>query len=130
MRFLDELKNLNLPKDKYAIFGSGPIGIRNLREVNDIDIIVKEDLWENLIKEYSLNETKGCIQIGQIEIFNNWSPWFNNVNKLIDTAEIINELPFVRLDYVMEWKSKLGREKDFKDLSLIKNYINSLDSEL
>lgn len=128
MQHLNELANLNLPKDQYAIFGSGPMGIRNLREVNDLDIIVKENLWSKLIKEYSLNEDKGCIQIGQIEIFNNWSPWFNNINELIDSSEIINGFPFVRLDYVMEWKSKLGREKDFKDLSLIKNYIHSLES--
>lgn len=128
MKYLDELNNLNLPKDQYAIFGSGPIGIRNIRDVNDLDIIVKESLWNKLIKEYSLNEDKGCIQIGQIEIFNNWSPWFNNINELIDSAEIINNFPFVRLDYVMEWKSRLGREKDLKDLSLIKKYIDSLDS--
>lgn len=123
MKYLDELQNLNFKNGEYAIFGSGPIGIRNLREVNDIDLIVKEELWNKLIKEYSFNEDKGCIQIGHIEIFKNWSPWFNDVNELIDSAEIINGLPFVRLDYVLEWKSKLGREKDFKDLGLIKKYI-------
>ena len=127
MKYLDELTNLNLPKDQYAIFGSGPLGIRSLREVSDLDIIVKDNLWNKLIKEYSFNEDKGSIEIGKIEIFNNWLPWFNDVNKLIDSAEIIDGFPFVRLDYVMEWKSKLGREKDFKDLSLIKNYINSLN---
>lgn len=127
MKYLDELTNLNLPKDQYAIFGSGPLGIRNLREVSDLDIIVKDNLWNKLIKEYSFNEDKGSIEIGGIEIFNNWLPWFNDVNKLIDSAEIIEGFPFVSLDNVMEWKSKLGREKDFKDLSLIKNYINSLN---
>ena len=43
MRYLDEVKRLNLPKDKFAIFGSGPIAIRGLREARDIDLIVKKD---------------------------------------------------------------------------------------
>jgi len=44
MKYLDELKSLNLPKDKFAIFGSGPLAIRNMRENKDIDIIVNREL--------------------------------------------------------------------------------------
>lgn len=39
--FLDELKALNLPAGQYAIFGSRPLAVRNLRDANDIDLIVK-----------------------------------------------------------------------------------------
>ncbi len=125
MKFLDELKTLNLPKDKFAIFGSGPICIRGLREANDLDIIVKEDLWNELIQKTANRDLiyQVSIKIGNIEIFKNWLPWFNDVNELIDTAEEINGFPFVRLDYVIEWKTKLGREKDLKDLELIKLFL-------
>ncbi|GAF93599.1 unnamed protein product, partial [marine sediment metagenome] len=54
MKYLDELKRLDLPKDKYAIFGSGPLAIRGLRENRDLDIIVKPELWEKLVNEYPI----------------------------------------------------------------------------
>jgi hypothetical protein len=120
MKLLSELENLNLPKDKYAIFGSGPICIRGLREANDIDIIVKDDLWDYLSTIYPVE--KESIKTGNIEIFKNWSPWFNDVSELINTAEIINGFPFVKLDYVIEWKKAMGREKDLKDLELINKH--------
>lgn len=43
-KLLAELKELNLPPDKYAIFGSGPLAVHNIKESEDIDIIVKPDL--------------------------------------------------------------------------------------
>ena len=42
MRLLKELEKLNLPKDKFAIFGSGPLAVRNLRTANDLDLIVND----------------------------------------------------------------------------------------
>jgi len=125
MKFFNELENLNLPKDKYAIFGSGPICIRGLREANDIDIVVKEDLWDYLTTIYPVNKEKELIRTGNIEIFKNWSPWFKDVNELINTAEIINGFPFVKLDYVIKWKKAMGREKDLKDIELINKHILS-----
>jgi hypothetical protein len=39
MRFLEELKKLNLPNDKFAVFGSGPMAICGFYENHDIDIV-------------------------------------------------------------------------------------------
>ncbi len=39
------VKDLKLPMGKHALFGSAPMGIRNLKECHDIDIVVTEDLW-------------------------------------------------------------------------------------
>ena len=41
LKYIDELKALKLPVGQYAIFGSGPLAIRNLKAASDIDIIVK-----------------------------------------------------------------------------------------
>jgi len=40
-----KVKNLELPAGKYALFGSAPLGIRGLKDCHDIDIVMKEDLW-------------------------------------------------------------------------------------
>lgn len=125
MKYLDEFKKLNLPKDKFAIFGSGPLAIRNLRENKDIDIIVKQDLWIDLTKKYEIiNEKGGLIRIGHIEIYKEWPP-FGNLNNLIDDADIINKFPFVKLKHVLRWKKFINREKDQKDIRLIENYFKS-----
>lgn len=127
MKYLDELKNLNLPTDKFAVFGSGPLGIRNLREINDLDIIVKISLWEELKENHPVqkNIEKGYeyIQIGNIEIYKVWGGGINNIDELIDEADIINGIRFVKMERVLEWKKKVNREKDQEDIKIIINYL-------
>jgi len=48
IQFLDELKQLNLPLDTYAIFGSGPLSVRGIRENHDLDILVTHSTWNIL----------------------------------------------------------------------------------
>jgi len=124
--YLKELKKLNLPKGKYAIFGSGPIAIRGLRDTHDLDVIVKNDVYKDLCAKYpSQIKTKpvNCIQIGNLEIGNEWLNDPGQVDEMIDAAEIINDFPFVRLKYVLKWKKQMGREKDLKDVQLIEEYL-------
>ncbi len=124
---LNKLKPLNLPKNKFAIFGSGPIVIRGFREARDIDIIVKKELWDELKKKYAkfIKNNPECIKIDNIEIYKDW-PGFDEVNQLIDEAEIIGGWPFVKLKYVLIWKKRIRREKDIKDIELIKKYYKGL----
>lgn len=120
---LSKLKKLNLPIDKYAVFGSGPIAIRGIRDSKDIDVIVKQDLWRELIKKYP-KENKDLIKIGLIEFSPEWFPEFKNINELIDNADVLNGIRFVKLKYVLEWKKKKAREKDKRDVKLIEKYLS------
>lgn len=131
---LAELKKLDLPKDKFAIFGSGPLAINGIRDSDDIDIIVKSDLWDELAKKYPKElekeyphlEKGKLIKIGDIEIYKNWKPWFEDVNNLIDDSDIFEGVKFVKLKYVLEWKKKYGRKKDQKDVQLIEEYMKKV----
>lgn len=128
---LNKLKFLNLPISEYAIFGSAPLGIRGIRETNyDLDLIVKPRLWKELKKKYEVSKFKGekeeviVIKIDEnIEVYNSWGEWFKDLNLLIDSAEIIQGFPFVKLKYVLDWKIKFNREKDKQDVKLIKKYL-------
>ncbi len=134
MKYLDELKKLNLPKDKYAVFGSGPLAIRGLRENKDIDIIVKLDLWQRLKKKYpdKIKKTEDdkaeSIYIGNIQIlevnYQDWSSFINDPDRLIDQAETIQGFPFVKLEHLLECKKIMNREKDWKDIELINGYLS------
>ena len=120
MQHLEELEKLDLPKDQFAIFGSGPLAIRKIRKAQDLDLIVKSELWEKLVEKHTLTE-RGCIEIGNIEIWNKWQP-FTDVNILIDDADIIEGHRYVKLRHVLHWKKTLTREKDLHDIELLEAY--------
>ena len=127
---LKDLKKLNLPKNEFAIFGSGPLAIRGIRDSRDLDIIVKPELWSNLaekhkIEEFKVEPKKQFIKIGEIEIYPDWLPWLKDIDKLINTADFINGLPYVKLKYVIKWKEMFNREKDKKDIELIEKWLKS-----
>jgi hypothetical protein len=42
---------------------------------------------------------------------------------LIRNAEIIDGVPFIKLDELIKFKKALGRDKDKKDVELIEQYL-------
>jgi hypothetical protein len=125
------VKELNLPIGEYAIFGSGPMGIRDMREMHDVDVLVSEKVYNEYVNKsgwkikniYENNDYFKGLNNDILEI-EMWKDWYTDwdVSKLIREAEIIDELPFVRLEYLIKWKKFFGREKDLKDVELIENY--------
>lgn len=63
-----------------------------------------------------------CIEIWEIEIMKGRIHLYGQEDEIIDTAEIIEWLPFARLEYFRKWKEKMGREKDKRDLELLEEY--------
>ena len=125
-----KVKELKLPENKYALFGSASMGIRGLKECSDIDLVVTEDLWQEFKNkqgwEYKITENSvEYIQNSDsnIEIWHDWRPWYQDVMPFIDNSEIIDDLPFVRLEHVLEWKRQFGREKDLKDVEIIEKFL-------
>jgi len=125
--FLDELRALDLPPGSFAIFGSGPLAVRGWRVAKDLDIIVRKPVWDELAKRFPMNGKGTGLAVGHIELFAEWKPWFDDADMLIDTAETIEGLPFVRLEHVITWKKAMGREKDLKDLALIERMVQKPD---
>lgn len=126
LKQLNELGKLNLPRDEFAICGSGPLAVREIRNSHDMDIVVKKKLWKQLAKKYPIHQSgnkRNFIQIMDIEMAEGWLPLLENADKLIDTADVINGFRFVKLDYVMKWKKIMNREKDKRDIKLIEKYL-------
>lgn len=121
------VKELKMPIGRYALFGSAPLGIRGLRDCHDIDIIVTEDMWDEYKRKNWETRTmphgSQYLWNNEIELWKDWKPGKWDIQKLIDEAEIIDRLPFVRLERVLEWKNLSGREKDLKDVEIIKNFL-------
>jgi len=125
-QFLEQLKNLNkfdLPKNQYLIWGSGPLAIRNIRQSNDIDLIVSKHLWDQLIDIYPV-ASKQMIRIGNIEIWNNCLNLTDKIDAMISNPDIFEGFPFMTLTDTIEWKRFMNREKDLKDIDLIEEYLD------
>jgi hypothetical protein len=109
------------PRSEYAIFGSGPLAIRGIRNNKDIDIIVKDSLWKILSNDVCNSDN--IIRINHLKIYNNINDYFNNKNLIIDDSEKITDFNYVKLDYIFQMKLNSDRKKDKKDLVLIKEYM-------
>ena len=123
--YYDELMTLRLPTDKYALFGSALLALYRIRPASDLDVIVKKDLWNQLERKYSncIKQSPLCIQIGNIEIYKDWMTLTDDVDEMIDTADMIENVPFVKFEYVVKWKRLMGRPKDLSDIRLIEAFM-------
>lgn len=127
MTIFDQVRGLSLPAGSFAIFGSGPLVVRGIRDSEDADVIVTEDVFKELAKDplwdsIELRDHYTSLKKKGLEIYHTWAPGAWDVDELIKTAEMIDGMPFVRLDSVVEWKKLRGDDKDVIDLALIEEY--------
>lgn len=122
-RLFASLRALQFPIGHYAITGSGPLGIRNLRQMNDLDIIVSRELWTLLAYQHGVVEEQGIKSIklpgGVIEAL----PDDFLLPDRIAQAEIIDGLPFETLENTLKLKEHLAREKDLDDIFFLQMLI-------
>ena len=133
-----ELNKLTLPREDFAIFGSGPLFVHGLRDtISELDIVARGKAWE---KAAALSAPEGAEMGGRIinlvggliSIYDSWEPqpeekpW--NLQELIDTADIFAEMRFVSLQHVLTWKKLMNRPKDQADIRAIEQLIRSLSN--
>ena len=115
----DFVAQLELPQGDYAIFGSGPLIVRGIIPLsNDLDIICRGSAWKTVLAtgqpEFldAYKTTVISMANGTITFGSSWGIGAFDIDELIDTAEIIDGLPFVRLRYVIEYKTIRSTPKD------------------
>jgi len=124
----DRLRKLNLPPREYAVFGSGPLAIRGIIPLaHDLDIICREEVWNivsqigrvDYLPEYDVSVV--TMVDGALTFGRQWGIGNFDVDELIATAEIIDTLPFVRLEHVIRYKKIRSSEKDLLHLDALEN---------
>lgn len=128
MNISERVKELKLPSGSYAVFGSGPMAARGIRETNDIDIVVTRQLFRKLAADMSwqaleLRDHHSGLKKGDYEIFHTWAPGSWDLEALIKDADIIDGVPYVELRSVLEWKRQRDSVKDQHDVALIEKYL-------
>lgn len=122
------LREIGLPPEDYAVFGSGPMMAHGLKESNDLDVIARGSAWALALamgepRRSHYGSPKADFAGGKIEVFNTWAPGEWDVDELIDGAEVIDGVRFVTLENVLKWKRLTGRPKDAEHIKLIENYL-------
>ena len=125
----EALRTLELPAGDYAIFGSGPLIIRGIIPLeNDLDVIARGAAWDRAWREGTLVHLPehgvdvASFLDGRITIGRSWAYGTPDIDALIDSAEQIDDLPFVRLSHVVEYKMIANRPKDLDHLGLLRTW--------
>ncbi len=128
---IEKVKSLNLPKDSYIVFGSSPFAVLGIREVNDIDLLVSQELYEKLKKKGWQKIDKGPkdkpLVYDVFEAHTNWdfSTYNPTLSELLSRDIEVEDISFASLEDVRKWKKASGRPKDLVDLKLIDDYLAS-----
>ena len=129
MSLFDRVKSLNLPAGDFAIFGSGPLIVRGIIPAsNDLDIICRGQAWERVkaigeleyLSKYDVTIVTMCG--GRLTFGSKWAIGEFDIDELIDGAEEIDGLPFVRLEHVTNYKKISKRPKDLRHIEALKAY--------
>jgi hypothetical protein len=120
------LQTLNLPIADHAVFGSGPLIVRGIVEAtNDVDVLCRDEAW-SMVCEMAAPQLLGGYGVHVVELFDGvitcgteWAIGEFDTDVLIDTAELIEGIPFVRMQHVVAYKRIAGRPKDVEHLRLL-----------
>ena len=129
-----KLKELNLPMDSYVAYGSSPMAIAEIREVNDVDILAKQEIYDNLKAQGWEVINKGIndapVSRGVFEVHASWafSSYNPSLEELKSRATVVQGISFASLHDVLEWKRAsvekgFNPEKNLADIALIERYF-------
>jgi hypothetical protein len=98
---------------------------------NDLDVLCRGAAWERAKQlgplVYLAEHDISVVALHEVAITlgNRWAIGDFDVDHLIDTAEVVDDLPFVRIEHVIAYKQVAGRPKDLEHLRLIDSYQKS-----
>jgi hypothetical protein len=123
------LLSLNLPHEDFAIAGSGPLFARGwITDPEDVDVVARRSAWEvsrqlGTVSDAPFSQVARVLLFeGQIEVLDGWFPELWDVNELIDQADVIRGLRFVKMEVVAESKRLLQRPRDKLHLQVISEH--------
>lgn len=133
---IDKIKALNLPLWHYVIVGSWSMIAHNIKESEDIDIVVSEELfnvykqkdnWQKMPRTYPDKIWEIYLRQYNVELYldvscGNYNP---TLSELISRAEIIENISFASLQDILKLKKEYSRTKTkhLEDIKKIEEYL-------
>jgi hypothetical protein len=129
---LEVLLGLGLEVGDHVVFGSAPLFVHGLKDsLRDVDVVARGRAWRQveelgrqgvLIGPEPPPSGRGRVfrhREVPIEIFDEWTTPFVDVDDLIASAELVGGIPFVPVGAVLAWKAMSNREKDRLDYEAV-----------
>ncbi len=131
-KVINKVRSLNLPKDKYTVYGGGILDAYGLRESKDIDLVVTPDLFLELeIAGWERDKSKhyNALKFENIEVTYDWNlqdyDFRRSAKYLLKNSIEIDGINFVKPNEVLKYKKALMRPKDIRDIELLEAYIKN-----
>lgn len=126
-----EIKKLQLSKSSYMVVGSGILHVLGIRDSHDIDLIITDETFRLLGGMQSWRTVRRgdgtyAIANGTFDCMTDW--YGKDLVCMLERAVYINDVPYMSLHDVYEWKRVLARDKDMADLRLIDRYLANANS--
>ncbi|MDE6620807.1 MAG: hypothetical protein K2K74_10040 [Lachnospiraceae bacterium] len=121
LSLLQRLQELSFSETEYWVVAGSAMVLHGFRpHTHDIDLGCSTRLADKLEQQgYAVSicedGNRKILYSENVEIFENW---------IEGTVEIINGIPVVSVDGLIQMKKKLGREKDLADIALIEKVRN------
>ena len=124
MNIIEEVKKLDLPLGQYAVIGSAIMSVKGIRPSKDIDLIVTPRLFAELKnqgwkRKWFFHGVLKCkaIQLGKAEAFSNMNrgSYRSGSDHVINTAEVIDGIPFMNLSELKKFKIELYKRENILD---------------
>jgi hypothetical protein len=134
MTIFERVRKLNFPLGQYVVVG-GSMEAHGLRAAKDIDVVATSTLIKKLLaegwKDAGCFSCPGCgrlyLEKDDVDVLSDFSrgdKYRTDTESLIANADIIEGLPFVKLEELAKWKRAAARPKDLVDVESIENYLN------
>ncbi len=117
---IKELNRFPYSRDNYWLLTGGAMVLYGIKEqTSDIDLGCNKRMADELERDgylFDLSESGNRhFKYGDcIEVFENW---------INDTVTVLEDIPVITIDGLIEMKEELGREKDFRDIAIIEEYL-------
>ena len=138
MEISDRVRSVGLSLGKYVVVG-GAMEAFGIRKAKDLDIVVTQDLFADLMKngwklcdcekcqiKFQQGSTDRMLKGDGVDILAEYSygkVFHADTEDLIRNAAIIDGVPYVQLEELLKWKKAARREKDLKDIALIEEFL-------
>lgn len=123
---IEMIHRLALKRGSYVVIGGAVLEVLNLRETNDVDIVVSDEVYAHYrdVKkwaEYVQDNGKKVLSHDGYNIMHTWMG--NTVKHLLHQSFEVKDVAFMSLEELIEAKRHLGRKKDLDDILLLENYL-------
>ncbi len=118
------LEKINFDKAEYWVLAGSAMVLHGIRlETHDIDLGCSKVLADELEMQgyptrVMLDGTRRIAYAEDVEIFEEW---------IFDKVTLVDGIPVISLDGLLEMKRSLGREKDLRDIALIEEFLQRTD---